>query len=116
MRVIAINKNTLNTFLCLMPEGGTSNKKSGKIHLTNKYVCRFISEEWLSDGKSLREYGRMFGVNYHVIEKIMEKDGYNIPLSTLSTICFYKKIALSDFFRMIESKYGNILKDSYVTK
>lgn len=116
MRAIALNKNMLNAFLCFMSKKQGLNNKSKEIHLTCKYVCRFISEEWLSDGKSLRQYGKMFGVNYHVIEKIIEKDGYNIPLTTLSTICFYKKIALSDLFKLIENKYGNILDDSYIIK
>lgn len=91
-------------------------KDSKKIYLTNKYVCKYISEEWLFDGKSIREYGRLYGVNYHVIEKIMEKDGYNIPLSTLTTICFNKGIKLSNFFKHVEDRYGNKLNDAFITK
>lgn len=89
---------------------------SKKIYLTNKYVCKYISEEWLIDGKSMREYGRLYGVNYHIIEKIMEEDGYNIPLYTLSIICFNKGISLSEFFKLVENKYGNKLNDSFIYK
>lgn len=89
---------------------------SKKIYLANKYVCKFISEEWLFEEKSMREYGRFYGVNYHIIEKIMEKNGYNIPLSTLTTMCFNKGIKLSQFFKLVESKYGDKLNDSFILK
>lgn len=112
MRAIALKKQKAYNFLCAMP----NRKVSKKIYLTNKYVCKYISEEWLSDGKSMREYGRLYGVNYHVIEKIMEKDGYNIPLSTLTVICFNRGIKLSDFFKLVEDKYGNRLNDTFIMK
>nr|MDQ8210673.1 hypothetical protein [Mariniflexile sp. KMM 9835] len=87
-----------------------------KIYHTCKYTCMYINEEWLNDGKSIREYGRFFGVNYHIIEKIMDKDGYNIPLSTLSIICFNKGVKISDFFKLIENKYGSdVLNDEFIT-
>jgi len=50
-----------------------------------------------SKGMSTRKYGKIYGVNYHVIEKIQQEDGYNIPLSPLGTICFNHGIKLSDF-------------------
>lgn len=110
MRVNALNIFIPYDFLCFM----SKKTNSKKIYLTNKYVCKFISEEWLFDGKSMREYGRLYGVNYHVIEKIMDKNGYNIPLSTLTTICFNKGIKLSHFFKLVEDKYGDKLNDSFV--
>ena len=85
-----------------------------KVYFSDKYVCKFISEEWLTSKEtSTRKYGKKYGVNYHVIEKIQQKNGYNMPLSTLSTICFNKGIKLSDFFKMVEKKYGKYLNDSY---
>lgn len=93
-----------------------NNKRGKRIYLASKYVCKYLSEEWLTDGKSAREYGRLYGVHYHTIEKIMEKDGYNIPLFTLSIICFNKGISLSDFFEMMEDKYGTKLNDTFITK
>ena len=90
---------------------------SKKVFQTDKYVCKFITEEWFSDqGVSSRSYGKKFGVNYHVIEKIQGEDGYNVPLSTLSTMCFNKGIKLSNFFKLVEKKYGKFLNDSYFVK
>lgn len=86
----------------------------GKVYLSNKYVCKYISEEWLtSKDISTRKYGKMYGVNYHIIEKIQQEDGYNMPLSTLSTICFNRGIKLSDFFKLVEKRYGKYLNDSF---
>ena len=114
MRAITLKNKKLNCFLCTMSKGKVPEKK---IYLTCKYACKYINEEWLVDGKSIREYGRFFGVNYHIIEKIMDKDGYNIPLSTLSVICFNKGVKISDFFKLVENKYGSsVLNDAFVTK
>lgn len=91
----------------------TKNKKNFQV---NKYVCQFIMEEWLSDGQTLRKYGKTYGVNYHVIEKIIQKDGYNLPLHILSTMCFNRGIKLSDFFSLVEEKYGDKLNDHFYFK
>tara|TARA_R110002050_G_scaffold24083_3_gene64272 strand:+ start:28834 stop:29133 length:300 start_codon:yes stop_codon:yes gene_type:complete len=99
-----------------MPKNEKSNKGGKRIYLASKYVCKYLSEEWLIDGKSAREYGRLYGVHHHTIEKIMEKDGYNIPLFTLSIICFNKGVKLSDFFEMVENKYGAKLNDIFISK
>lgn len=99
-------------FLCFMPK----DKSTHKIYLTSKYVCKYISEEWLIDGKSMREYGKLYGVHKNTIEKIIEKNGYNLPLYTLSIICFNRGISLSDFFRLVENKYGDKLNDSFILK
>lgn len=93
-----------------------SDKNTRKIYLTSKYVCKYISEEWLVDGKSMREYSKLYGVHKNTIEKIMEKDGYNIPLYTLTTICFNKGMKLSLFFKLVENKYGEKLNDSFILK
>lgn len=91
-------------------------RNSQKIYLASKYVCKYISEEWLIYGKSTREYGRLYGVHKNTIEKIMEKDGYNLPMYTLSIICFNRGIKLSEFFKLVEKKYGNKIDDSYFVK
>lgn len=93
------------------------NTNKSKVYFSDKYVCKFISEEWLtSKDTSTRKYGKIYGVNYHVIEKIQQDNGYNIPLSTLSTICFNQGIKLSEFFKLVEKKYGEFLDDSYEYK
>ena len=49
-------------------------------------------------------------------EKIQQEDGYNLPLSTLTTMCFNHGIKLSDFFKIVESKYSKFLTDDYFFK
>lgn len=88
-----------------------------RVYSSDKYVCKYISEEWLtSEDTSARKYGKIYGVNYHIIEKIKQRNGYNMPLSTLSTICFNRGIKLSDFFKLVEKKYGKFLNDGYEYK
>ena len=98
-----------------MADGSTIKKK--KIYTVDKYVCKYINDEWLADEDiSSRKYGKKYGVNYHVIEKIQQEDGYNLPLSTLTTMCFNHGIKLSDFFKIVESKYSDFLTDDYFFK
>ncbi|UGU15958.1 hypothetical protein LS482_20050 [Sinomicrobium kalidii] len=99
-----------------LQKGNTTDKKSKKVFRIDKYVCKYLAHEWFSGEKSLREYGKIYGVNYHVIEKIIEEDGYNIPLHTLNTICFNKGVKLSEFFTLVEKKYGGIIDDSFILK
>ena len=99
------------------PKEHTKATKSKKVFQTDKYVCKFLKENWFcEEGISARSYGKQYGVNYHVIEKIQKEDGYNLPLSTLSTICFNKGIKLSDFFKQVEKRYGKFLNDTYFIK
>ncbi|MAZ26673.1 MAG: hypothetical protein CL868_06295 [Cytophagaceae bacterium] len=92
-------------------------KKTKKVFTADKYVCKYISEEWLSSQDiSSRKYGKKYGVNYHIIEKIQQEDGYNLPLSTLSTLCFNHGIKLSDFFKNVEKRYSDFLTDDYFIK
>ena len=56
------------------------------------------------------------GICTHVLTKIKNDDGYRIPLSTLAIICFYKKIELSEFFKLIEKQYGSKINDDFVLK
>jgi hypothetical protein len=95
-----------------------TNQRPKKVFLVDKYVCRYMKEEWFIDAKKdkLREYGRLYGIHYHTVEKIVEEDGYNIPLHTLNIICFNKGVSLSEFFKLVERKYGNKIDDSYVLK
>jgi DNA-binding Xre family transcriptional regulator len=91
--------------------------EKSKVYFSARYVCKYISDEWLNSKEtSARKYGKIYGVNYHVIEKIQQEDGYNIPLSTLSTICFNHGIKLSEFFKLVEKKYGKFLNDGYKYK
>jgi hypothetical protein len=62
----------------------------------------------MSDEVSNRSFGKSHGIHEGIVRKIKEVDGYKIPVSTLTTICFYKGIKLSAFFKLIEEKYGDL--------
>jgi len=81
--------------------------KKIKVFLIDQYVCNFIKEEWMKDVKSYREWGRQHGVHEATARKIILKEGYKIPVSTIKTICFYKQIKMYDFFKLVENKYGD---------
>jgi len=85
----------------------SNESRKTKIFLVDKHVCNFIKDEWMRDIQSFRKWGKQHGVHEAIARKINEKDGYKIPVSTLNTICFYKQIKISDFFSMVEEKYGN---------
>lgn len=95
---------------------GSEDDNATKIFLLDKFVCNFITTEWLSDGKSNLSHSKEYGVHPHILTKIKSQDGYRIPLSSLAIILFYKKISLSDFFLMIEKKYGSRINDDFVNK
>lgn len=84
-------------------------KEAGKIKvfLVDQYVCNFIKEEWMADIKSFRDWAKQHGVHEAVSRKINQKEGYKIPVSTLKNICFYKQITMSNFFNLVEEKYGD---------
>lgn len=86
--------------------------KKTKVFLVDRHVCNFIRDEWMKDIESFRKWGKQHGVHEAIARKINEKEGYKIPVSTLNTICFYKQIKVSDFFVMLEKKYGNA-QDKY---
>lgn len=90
-------------------------KKTETVFLFDKYICDYISKEWFSNGESNSSLGKKFGVDRRIIGKIKEEDGYRIPMSSLAIIVFNKNIQLSDFFKLIEERYGN-LKDIFVDK
>jgi hypothetical protein len=78
-----------------------------KVFLVDQHVCNFIKEEWMKDIKSFRDWGKQHGVHEAVSRKINQQEGYNIPVSTLKIICFYKQITMQNFFNLVEKKYGD---------
>ena len=90
--------------------------KKTKVFLVDKHVCNFIKEEWMKDIESFRKWGRQHGVHEAIVRKINEREGYKIPVSTLNTICFYKQIKISDFFQLVEKKYGDAEDKYYYTE
>lgn len=103
-----------------MTNDNGNNKKAkeeaGKVFLLDKFVCNFISNNWIDSQKSVNKQSKELGVHRHIITKIRDVDGYRIPMSTLAIMCFYKNISLSDFFRMIEDKHGSKINDDFVLK
>ncbi|MNR59755.1 hypothetical protein D3C85_1810800 [compost metagenome] len=62
----------------------------------------------MSDDVSNRSFGKLHGIHEGIVRKIKEVDGYKIPVSTLTTICFYRGIKMSEFFKLIEEKHGEL--------
>lgn len=89
---------------------------TGKVFLLDKFVCNFISKNWIDPKKSINKQSKELGVHRHIITKIRDVDGYRIPMSTLAIMCFYKKVSLSDFFKMIEDEHGSKINDDFVAK
>ena len=103
-----------------MFESNQNNKenltKGKRIFLVDKYICNFIASEWILQNVSDREQARKFGIHPNLIKKIKDEDGYKMPASTLATICFYKGIKVSDFFKILENKYGSKINDDFIIK
>lgn len=91
-------------------------KSSDGISYLDKSVCNFITSEWIIDGKSNLSQSNDLGIHPHTLEKIKQSNGYRIPLTTLGIICFYKKVSLSEFFRMVEKKYGAKINENFALK
>lgn len=89
----------------------SKDKKPVKVFLIDRYVCNYICEKWMRDYKSNRSFGKSHGIHEGIARKIKEVDGYKIPVSTLTTMCFYKGIKMSDFFKLVEEKYGQLNDD-----
>lgn len=68
----------------------------------NKRVCNFIADKWIKDSKSNRSFALDHNIDEKTVRKILQPDGYRIPLKTLYKICEAKEISLSDFFSMFE--------------
>ena len=101
----------------MVSKNSNSDKRNeAKVFLLDRFVCNYIKKEWISDDKSNLSQSQELGIHPHVLTKIKNDDGYRIPLSTLAIICFYKKIELSEFFKLIEKQYGSKINDDFVLK
>lgn len=89
---------------------------STRVFLVDKFICNYISSEWFAYAKSDREIARLYGIHHNLVGKIKHEDGYNIPVSTLATICFNRGVKLSEFFNLLEEKYGHKINDDYISK
>lgn len=93
-----------------------TSKETGKVFLLDKLVCNYIRDNWIDQNKPIEPQSKELGIHRHIITKILSEDGYGIPLATLSIMCFYKGISLSDFFKIIEKKHEGLINDHFITK
>lgn len=90
--------------------------KNQKIFVVDKYVCNFIKSEWMKPGQSSRSFAKNHGVHEAVARKIKRDNGYQIPVSSLTAICFNRGVKLSKFFELLESKYGDKINDDFIER
>lgn len=67
----------------------------------NKKVCNFIAKEWVSKSKSNRNFALDHNIDEKTVRKILQSEGYRIPLKTLSKICEAREVSLADFFKEV---------------
>jgi hypothetical protein len=94
------------------PSKSTVILSSKKVFNIDKLVCNFIRDEYIDDNTN-RLVGDTMGKSEHIVRKVKDEYGYNIPLSTLNAFCVSQKITLSDFFKMLEEKNGSVIEDSF---
>ncbi len=97
----------------------TSNKDElNKINaLVNKYLCNFIAKKFFSpfcnqDGQEIsqNEYSIGCGITSSTLSKIKGLDGYNIPMTTIYSICRFENYSLEEFFSEFEKEYGTNIR------
>lgn len=79
----------------------------------NNYICEFIRNNWFNPEDSNDKLAGFFVVHDSIIAKIKSAENYNIPMHTLSKICYYKEITMSNFFKILENEYGEKLYEDY---
>ncbi|UTD16566.1 transcriptional regulator [Tenacibaculum mesophilum] len=67
----------------------------------NKKVCNYIAKEWVLKGKSNRSFALDHNIDEKTVRKILQPEGYRIPLKTLGKICEAREVSLADFFNKI---------------
>ena len=75
-------------------------------------LAKVARDEYIDDNTN-RLVGDTMGKSEHIVRKVKDEYGYNIPLSTLNAFCVSQKITLSDFFKMLEEKNGSVIEDSF---
>lgn len=93
-----------------------TSEETGKVFLLDKFVCSYIRDNWIDWSKPIEPQSKHLGVHRHILTKLQSDDGYRIPLFTLAIMCFYKRIPLSEFFKIIEDKHGSKINDDFVSK
>lgn len=69
----------------------------------NKRICNYIALEWVASSKSNRAFALDHNIDEKTVRKILQIDGYRMPVKTLQKICEAKEIKISDFFILIDN-------------
>lgn len=101
-----------------MPQSNSNKVELRKINaLVNKHLCNFIAKKFFSpffnhQGKEIsqNEYSKRCGISSSTLSKIKDSDGYNIPLTTLYSICRFENYTLEEFFSEFEKEYGTNIR------
>jgi DNA-binding Xre family transcriptional regulator len=67
----------------------------------NKMICNYIAKEWITPSKSNRAFALDHNIDEKTVRKILQKDGYNLPIKTLAKICEAREVKISSFFLLI---------------
>ncbi|MEC7769814.1 MAG: hypothetical protein VX798_01435 [Bacteroidota bacterium] len=85
--------------------------------LVNKYLCNFIAKKFFSpftdiNGNEISQnlYSESCGIASSTLSKIKDSDGYNIPMTTIYSICRYENHSLEHFFSEFEKEYGTNIR------
>ncbi|KAB7530302.1 hypothetical protein F8C76_01995 [Flagellimonas olearia] len=101
-----------------MPNSSSNKEELKKINaLVNKYICNFIAKKFFSpycdengEETSQNEYSEKCGIASSTLTKMKSPDGYNIPMTTVYSICRFEKYSLEDFFTEFEKEYGTNIR------
>lgn len=94
----------------------TKNKNQDQKVLEND-LLEFINKRFLDailiNGKkpSIREIAKETNIGRSTVDKILKKDGYDLPISTISKICTYANLSLKQFFEEFEKSLKD--KENY---
>jgi len=69
----------------------------------NKKICNYIVKEWIKDSKSNRSFAINHNIDEKTVRKILQNDGYRMPVKTLQKICESRELKLAEFFKLIDS-------------
>lgn len=65
----------------------------------NKRICNYIA---VNSSKSNRSFAIDHNIDKKTVRKILQEDGYRIPVKTLQKICDAREIRMSQFFELIK--------------
>ena len=68
----------------------------------DKKVCNYIAKEWVKPSKSNRNFALDHNIDEKTVRKILQDDGYRIPLRTLHKVCEARNLRLEEFFKLVK--------------